>query len=184
MAKQSKETSYWPHMILGFLVIGLTLSYWTVKSASSVPVQESNAYLLKYQQADMNINEIMKAKESFDKQYRIALVNVKKRERPLLNAKRAKEVEVVVLHKGKNSFDYRITNLKGEPLSLAKVTFLLTRPHTVREDRVIENIPFEGGLYRVKDVDITKAGRYLLRLKVEVGDEIGYSEVPAYLDPA
>jgi hypothetical protein len=53
-------------MILGFLAVGVTLSYWTVKSASSIPVQESNNYMMKYQQADMNINEIIKRKALFD----------------------------------------------------------------------------------------------------------------------
>ena len=55
--KNNKKT-YWPHMIVGFLVLALTLSFWTVKSASSLPVQESNTYMLKYQMADTNINEI------------------------------------------------------------------------------------------------------------------------------
>ena len=39
MAKNKGKT-YWPHMILGFLAIGITLGYWTVKSATSMPVQE------------------------------------------------------------------------------------------------------------------------------------------------
>ena len=62
MAKKNKEKTYWPHMILGFLALGITLSYWTVKSASSVPVQESNNYMLKYQTADYTINEIIERK--------------------------------------------------------------------------------------------------------------------------
>ena len=69
MAKNNERT-YWPHMILGFLTIGITLSYWTVKSASSMPVQESNQYMLKYQMADMNINQIMEKKIAFDKAYK------------------------------------------------------------------------------------------------------------------
>ncbi len=63
MAKNNEKT-YWPHMILGFLTIGLTLSYWTVKSDSSMPVQESNQYMLKYQMADININQILEKKNS------------------------------------------------------------------------------------------------------------------------
>jgi len=75
MAK-NKEKTYWPHMILGFLTIGITLSYWTVKSASSMPVQESNQFMLKYQMADMNINEITESKIAFDKAYTITLLDV------------------------------------------------------------------------------------------------------------
>ena len=61
MANKNEKT-YWPHMILGFLGIGIMLGYWTVKSAINMPVSESNEYQLKYQQADMNINQILESK--------------------------------------------------------------------------------------------------------------------------
>ena len=77
MAK-NREKTYWPHMIFGFLAIGITLGYWTVKSAVSVPVQESNEFMMKYQQADMNINEITKRKALFDQNYKIELLDAKK----------------------------------------------------------------------------------------------------------
>ena len=37
-----KEKTYWPHVIVGFIMMGVTLGYWTIKSASFMPVQESN----------------------------------------------------------------------------------------------------------------------------------------------
>lgn len=66
MANNSeKKKTYWPHMIVGFLFLGITLGYWTVKTASKMPVQESNEYLMKYQQADININDILEKKSTF-----------------------------------------------------------------------------------------------------------------------
>ena len=182
MAKNNEKT-YWPHMILGFLVVGITLSYWTVKSASSMPVQESNQFMLKYQMADMNINQIMERKKAFDKEYDIHMVDAEtmvmtdnvNSNRPQFNP--------VKLSQGINTFTYEVVAKDGTKVSDANVTFLLTQPHSRKEDKLFTNVPYEDGKYRIKDVEITKAGRYTLQLRAEVGDTIGYSEVSAYLKP-
>ena len=183
MAKKNKEKTYWPHMIVGFLFLGITLSYWTVKSATSMPVQESNEYMLKYQQADMNINEIIKRKKLFNNKYRIELVNAQSAMQEIENAKRAKEESSIVLKEGKNSFAYRVVDTKGVLIKDANVTFLLTRPHTRKEDLLVENIPVVDGTFEIDNVSITKPGRYILQLRAKIGDAIGYSEMPAYLKP-
>ncbi len=182
MAK-NKEKTYWPHMILGFLALGITLSYWTVKSASSVPVQESNEYMMKYQVADININEILESKAGFDRSYIIEIVDVKKAMYKLENAKRAKAENSVVLTQGTNNFTYVVTTKDGTAVSDANVTFLLTRPHSVREDKYVENIPFTNGKFQISDINITKAGRYTLQLRAKIGENTGYSQIPAYLKP-
>ena len=183
MAKKNKEKTYWPHMILGFLILGITLSYWTVKSATSMPVNESNEYMLKYQVADMNINEIIKSKALFDQSYTIEIIDVKKAIYELENAKRAKAENSVVLTQGKNSFNYLVSTKDGKVVSDANVTFLLTRPHSVKEDNYIENIPFSEGKFHVSNIPVTKPGRYTLQLRAKIGKVTGYSEIPAYLKP-
>ena len=183
MAKKSKEKSYWPHMILGFLIVGVTLSYWTVKSASSLPVQESNEYMLKYQVADLNINEIIQRKLAFDKYYTINIKEARTMEmKDNVNSKvpQGNAIELVL---GKNHFQYEVVSKDGSTVTDANVSFLLTRPHTVKEDFFVEHIPFEKGKYHVKDINITKPGRYTLQLRAKVGDAIGYSQLPAYLKP-
>ncbi len=179
----NKEKTYWPHMILGFLVLGMTLGYWTVKSASSMPVQESNEYMLKYQVADININEILESKAGFDKSYTIEIRDVKRIMVKLENAKRAKAENSVVLTQGKNSFTYAVTTKDGTAVPDANVTFLLTRPHSVSEDKYVENIPFADGKFQISDIDIEKAGRYTLQLRAKIGEVTGYSQIPAYLKP-
>ncbi len=182
MAKNSAKT-YWPHMILGFLVLGITLSYWTVKSASSIPVQESNQYMLKYQMADMNINQIMEKKIAFDKAYAIHLLNVETMVMTdNVNSNRPQPNPVKLLQ-GMNAFSYEVVTKDGTKVSDANVTFLLTQPHSRKEDQLFNNVPYEDGKYQIRDVEITKAGRYTLQLRAQVGDTIGYSEVSAYLKP-
>jgi hypothetical protein len=183
MAKSNKEKTYWPHMILGFLAVGVTLSYWTVKSASSIPVQESNEYMLKYQIADMNINEILQRKALFDKNYNINIVDVKSETIELANTKRAKDEKVVILEKGKNSFSYTITDKQNSVQNDANVSFLLTRPHSVKEDIEVAKVALKDSRFTIENIDIVKAGRYTLQLRVKIGEAIGYSQIPAYLKP-
>ena len=179
----NKNKTYWPHRILDFLAIGITLGYWTVKSASSMPVQESNEYMLKYQVADYNINEILKRKALFAQRYTIEITDVKQVMVDLENAKRAKAESSIVLMQGKNNFTYLVKTKEGKVVSDANVTFLLTRPHSISEDQYVENIPFVEGQYYVRDINIEKAGRYTLQLRAKIGEATGYSQLSAYLKP-
>ena len=179
----NKQKTYWPHMILGFLTLAFTLSYWTVRSASSMPVQESNNYMLKYQQADININEIIKRKKLFDKSYVIEIMDAKTIMLDIENVKRVKDERTVLLQKGINNFAYRVRSKEGTLKNDANVTFLLTRPHRRQEDLLVENIVMIDGEYKIKDINISKAGRYTLQLRAKIGEAIGYSEIPAYLKP-
>lgn len=182
MAK-NKEKTYWPHMIVGFLIVGLTLSYWTVKSASSMPVQESNQYMLKYQMADININQIMERKAAFDKDYTITVSDVEMMTMTdNINSNRP-QPNVVKLSQGLNDFTYRVDTKEGKAVNDANVTFLLTQPHSRKEDKLFVNIPYKDGKYQIKGVDIQKPGRYTLQFRAEVADTMGYSEVAAYLKP-
>ena len=181
--EKNNEKTYWPHMIVGFLAVGLTLSYWTVKSASSLPVQESNQYMLRYQTADININQIMERKIAFDKDYTIKLSNVEMMVMTdNINSNRL-QPNAVKLSQGLNHFTYSVDAKDGKAVSDANVTFLLTQPHSRKEDKLFVNIPYKDGKYQINGVDIQKPGRYTLQFRAEVADTMGYSEVAAYLKP-
>ncbi len=182
MEKNNKKT-YWPHMILGFLAVGLTLSYWTVKSASSLPVQESNQYMMKYQMADLTINDILKSKQAFDADYTIAIQDVDTMVMTdNINSKRP-QPDVLKLHKGVNNFSYLVTKKDGTVVKDANVSFLLTQPHSRKNDMFIEKVAFKEGKYTTDNVEIEDAGRYTLQLKVALPEGTGYSEIAAYLKP-
>jgi len=181
---ENKRKTYWPHMILGFFMLGITLGYWTVKSANSVPVHESNDFMMKYQQADINYNDIIQKKEAFDKRYRITLTGTDRIKLPTDSDFHRPVEDPVKLTKGKNTFHYVIESHEGSALEDANVTFELTRPHTTEDDQLFRDIQGANGIYVIKDVNISKPGRYTLRLKAAVDeDTVGYSDLPAYLNP-
>lgn len=182
MAK-NKQKTYWPHMIVGFLMLAIILGYWTVKSAASLPVQESNTYMMKYQMADMNINEIIERKQAFDRDYSIYIKDVEMMVMTdNVNSNRS-QPNPVKLSEGSNTFTYEVLSKNNISISDANVTFLLTQPHSRTQDQLFKNIPFVNGRYVIKDVNITKPGRYTLQFKADIGEQIGYSETVAYLKP-
>ncbi len=168
-------------MILGFLSIGMTLGYWTISSAIHMPVNESNAFQSKYQQADMHINEIIEAQQRFDAKYRITLLDIHPSDFQPNKFLKRKHGEILALQK-KNHLRYKVETLSGEAVNDANVSFLLTRPHTVADDQKFDALKADQGIYHV-DFDLEKAGRYTLRLRVQKGDAIGFVGYEAYLKP-
>ncbi len=182
MANNSKKT-YWPHMILGFLMLAIVLGYWTVKTASSMPVQETNDYMMKYQESDININEILVSKQKFDKNYLIELIDVETMVMTDNIHSNRPQPNPVKLAMGANHFSYSVTDKAGEVVNDANVSFLLTRPHTVVDDQMIEVVENKGGKYVTPDLNISKPGRYTLQFRARIGDVTGYTSTEAYLQP-
>jgi nitrogen fixation protein FixH len=180
MEKNNTKT-YWPHMILGFLFIGISLGYWTVKSAMNMPVQEVNKYMMKYQNADMSINDILERKYAFDKMYNIKLNNAQMMVMTDNIHSNKPQPDVVKLSLGKNNFTYVVLTKSGQVVNDANVSFLLTRPHTREDDVMIDSVPFNNGSYTTQTLEIEHVGRYTLQFRAVIGEKIGYSEIPAYL---
>jgi len=180
MANENKKT-YWPHMIVGFVAIGIILGYWTVKSAIRMPVHESNEYMLKYQTAEKDANEIIEAQQRFDKRYDLKLTGMKASDFKPEHLKR-KHGKIVALNH-LNRITYRLTDKEGHPVSDANVTLLLTRPHTGKEDQLFTHLPYKEGYYVVEKLELKNPGRYILRVRAQKGDAVGFMDTPGYLKP-
>ena len=173
---------FWPYMILGFLFIGITLGYWTVKHAIGLPVQESNEYMMKYQQADKNADKLVEEQMRFDSKYDVKLYGLKKSNFKPEHLKR-KPKQVMALE-DVNSIYYVVTDKNGNVVKDATVTLLLTRPHTRADDKLFKSLPFKDGKYVLDNLKIDKAGRWILRVRVKIGDDIGFQDTPAYKEPS
>jgi hypothetical protein len=182
MAK-NKEKTYWPHMIIGFLMLTIILSYWTIKAASSMPVQETNDYMMKYQESDININDILRSKQAFDHEYMIELLDTETMVMTdNIHSKRS-QPDSVKLVSGVNRFSYKVSTKEGKIVKDANVSFLLTRPHTTADDQMIETVMLQDDRYITPDINISKPGRYTLQMRAKIGNKTGYSQVEAYLKP-
>jgi len=183
---KKNQNRFWFALVMGMLSFGIGMVIWTVKQASSIPVHESNNFMLKYQTADMNINEILELEKKFNEKYTIELKDFElitlDQESQNSNAKRV-QIVPVKLTDGENSFTFDVKTKESEAIQDANVTFLLTRPHTRVDDVLEERVHYDNGHYVTKALNLTKKGRYTLQIKVEIGGLTGYKEIPAYLKP-
>ena len=118
----NKEKTYWPHMITGFFIIGISLGYWTVKSASSMPVQKSNEYMEKQRFVDLNINEILVKKMAFDEEYTITLHGKETMKMEDNVHSNRKMEDPIKLTQGSNSFVYTISLYQTRYLTMETTT--------------------------------------------------------------
>jgi len=157
----NNEAKHWPigitAAILAVVVAcGLTI-YIVVKHA---PVEESNVYMQGYHDTDANYNEIIAAKNSFDKLYTISF-----------NTPQIKEENTIL--------DYSVKALDGQTVENAELKIVLTLPYTSKEDITLENSTFNGQSYTLESVNLPHPGRWNIMAKVTVGDEYRYYNLHA-----
>ena len=156
-----KDAKHWPigitAAILAVVVAcGLTI-YIVVKHA---PVEESNVYMQGYHDTDVNYNEIIKAKNSFDKLYTISF-----------NTAQISEKATVL--------DYSVKTLDGTVVDNAEIKVVLTLPYTSKEDITLDQASFNGQSYTLESVDLPHPGRWNIMAKVSVDDEYRFYNLHA-----
>lgn len=162
MHKVSKERNYWPHTIIGMILATVVACGWTIKIAMSNPVEMDTFYMEKYQKVDQNINEIMELQEKFNAKYDLRY-----------------STESFVM--GKNSFSIKLLDKEnGKEIENAKVTLLLSRPETNKDNKEMKPSKIENGNYIFDVIEILKPGRWQILTKIEIGEFKGYSKYEVY----
>jgi len=136
-----------------------------------LPIQNSNSFMMKYQDADLNSDKIEEAIERFNSKYNVELNGLEPVEYKPKNLKR-KPHKYVLLH-DKNSFSYKVTTKDGKSVD-ANVTVLLTRPDSDRENVLLKDIKGNNGVYEVKDLPVKDLGRFIIRSRFVVGKDVKY----------
>ena len=153
---RDNERNYWPYAITGMILTVVVLGIWTVRIAVKNPVQESNAYMMKYQDVDANINEILAKKRAFDRQYTMDL-----------SANR--------LHLGPNNrVVVKILTADGRPAEGIGITAIVQRPTTNRENIELRKFTYQNGEYVSDPFAIEKPGRWNIQVRAEAGGAVGY----------
>ncbi len=156
-----KEINYWPYAILGIIGTVVFLSVWTIRIAIHNPVEESNDYMLKYQEVDENINEILEKKANFDRKYRIDL-----------NGNHLKL--------GENRVSLKVTDRQGRPVGDLNVTVVVQRPNTNR-DNITLQASYHNGRYETPAFKISKIGRWNIDVRAAKGDAVGFAKWKSFV---
>lgn len=161
MSTMDKSTGKkWPWIIGLSTVAVIGLGINTILVAINNPVEMSEYGMQSYHSYDDNVNDIIKAKIEFDKNYVIAFVTPQ------------------IAEKG-TVISYKITDKSNNAINKAKVNVVLTRPDTTKFDVNLSNPTVSDGKYTFPSVDLPKAGRWDIQAKVSVGDEQRYYNLKA-----
>ncbi|WP_457592994.1 FixH family protein [Hydrogenimonas sp.] len=160
--REKKELNFWPYAIVGMILTVVMLAIWTIKIAIKNPVQLENSYMMKYQDVDENINEILMKQRQFKSGYDVKL----DKNRLKLGSNR---VEVVVSDK------------EGNPVDNAKIVALITRPDTAEFDIELKNFSNLGGEYRSEEFNLSKSGRWNIVVRVNVGELEGFETYKTFV---
>ena len=154
MEKKGSDKNYWPHFIVGSIIAVFGLCVWTVKEASSVPVQDDDFYFDSYYNVNLNINKIRAMQKIFDEKYVVTLAQ-----------------DHLVLNQ-KNGIDLTIKTKEGEVVDNANITMIITRPTTNEFNKKPKLLGFSEGAYHFEKVMIDKIGRWQVKAKIIVDDNL------------
>lgn len=162
MSKINRERNYWPHSIVGSLLLIVLASAWTIKIAVQNPVEMDTFYMEKYQNVDENINEILALQEKFNAKFELRYSTEK-------------------FSMGDNTL--MITLLDKQTLqavSNADFTLMLSRPDSNQDNLTLSASKIENGIYTFFPLPINKPGRWQILTKVSVDGFKGYSKYEVY----
>ena len=146
-----KSGKLWPPAI-GLAITGVFfLGVWTIIETGKADIQPSDAYMMKYQQADVDANKLIESRIAFDKEYRLKYVSEK------------------ISQEGCD-VKYALTTKDGKAVKGANMLLEISRPEVADFTKKLNNPKFENGLYVFHDIKFPKVGVWNLLLKVDVNN--------------
>lgn len=161
MDKVKNERSYYPYVVIGMILGCVVACGFTIKIAVDNPVEMDTFYMEKYQQVDHSINTILELQEKFNAKFDLAYSTEK-------------------FEMGQNSIMLTLTDKSGAPINDAKMTMMLSRPDSNKENKQFNPSKVENGNYTFGPFDINKPGRWQILSKIERGEFKGYHKNEAY----
>jgi len=141
----------WPYAIGASIVFIFGACVATIVVTSSLPVQNSDTYMMSYHDADAKANELISAKINFDKKYKIEYVTE-------------------IFKKDKSVIAYRVSDKDSNPVNDATIKVVLTRPSTLKSDQELNSPSVENGVYTFKATTLPAEGRWDVMAQVSVGE--------------
>lgn len=158
----SKKSSgkIWPYILGGSITMVFGFCVATIMVTSKADIQESNAYMTNYQDADARANELINAQIAFDKKYKIAYVS-----------------EGIG---GENpKIQYKITDKNGNIVNNAQLLVEISRPETQKFTQRLKDFSVNNGVYTFEGAKFPKVGVWDIIAKVQVGDDYRFYNLKA-----
>lgn len=150
----------WPYAIGIAITLVFGFCVATIVVTQSAHIQESDAFMTHYQDADAKANEYIKAQIAFDKKYNIEYITEG-------------------LQKENGVIKYRLTDKNANPVNDAKIVVATSRPETSEYNQKLHNPTVKDGVYSFSGAVFPKAGVWNIIARVDTKDESRYLNIKA-----
>ena len=139
----------WPYAIAASILLVFGFAVTTIVVTSTMPVEKSDTYMMYYQEADANANELIEARIAFDKKYTIEYITDG-------------------LSMDNSIIKYKVYDKESHPVDNAKIKVIITRPNNHKNDQELNNPSVANGIYTFAPTTLAKEGRWDVMAKVNV----------------
>ncbi|MFT7860490.1 MAG: FixH family protein [Sulfurimonas sp.] len=160
MAEKKSSGKIWPYIVGGSITLVFGMCVATIMVTSKANIQESNAYLSNYQEADARANELINAQINFDRKYNIEYVT---------DGIGGKNPEI----------KYKVTDKDGNYINTAKLLVDISRPETAEFNQQLKEFSVKDGVYTLKGAKFPKVGVWNLIAHIKVGDDYRFYNLKA-----
>ena len=141
----------WPYAIGLSIFLVFIAAVATVVITSTMPVEDSDTYMMGYHEADAKANELIASKIAFNKKYKLELLSDS-------------------LHVEGSTLSYKVTDIQDNLINDAKVLVIVTRPNKHKYDQELNNPTIVDGVYTFSNVKLELEGRWDVMAKVNIGE--------------
>ena len=141
----------WPYAISISILLVVIAGIITIFIAIELPVEKSDTYMMGYHEADAKANELIKAKISFDKKYKLELLSN-------------------TLNVENSTLQYKIVDKNNNAINNAKIKVIITRPNKHKYDQELIDPSISNGVYTFSNIKLPVAGRWDIMAKVDIDE--------------
>ncbi len=141
----------WPYAIGISILLVVGACVGTVIVTNTMPVENSDTYMMGYHEADAKANELIEAKIAFDKKYKLNFLSDS-------------------LHVEGSTLSYELKDKDGDVVNNADIITVVTRPNKHKYDQELSNPNIKDGVYSFENVKLPLEGRWDVMAKITIGE--------------
>ncbi len=157
MEEKKQSFNPWPYGIAAAIFGVFGLCVWTVKKASSHPVQMDSFYFEDYHHVDRDYDKIYKDQHLFESRYRVSVLNKE------LTLNQPQQIQIKVAPKGAE-----------HSIKDANISILITRPNTNEYNQKPLLHAKGEGLYISEPISVKLPGRWQVMSKITIDGVTGF----------
>lgn len=176
------KRNYWPIFFIGIFCFVFSMIIWTIKSATSIPIDLDKSFLKSYQEVDENYNTIITSNDKFLSKYDFDFfINDKKIDLSTEDIKYSQRVlEKISIHKellkvGSNEFKLAIKDKNTGKIEDVNILLNITKSSSNNNDIIFNTNSFDkkNDFYTSK-FDIKESNNWNITGTFTIDKDIGY----------